>query len=139
MMLKFANRMLKETDKRLLWKLTYNFGFKGMRSVQKYKKRLKQGIHFPPFLFISIINSCQLRCQGCWVDVESPREMISLEEGNRLINDAKAHGNSYFAVLGGEPFLHPNLIQMLEAHPDCYFQIFTNAHAITAKTPPDLP
>ena len=138
MMLKFANRMLKETDKRLLWKLTYNFGFKGMRSVQRYKKRLKQGIHFPPFLFISIINSCQLRCQGCWVDVESPREMISLEEWNRLINDAKAHGNSYFGILGGEPFLHPNLIQMLEAHPDCYFQIFTNGQAITDKTAAEL-
>jgi MoaA/NifB/PqqE/SkfB family radical SAM enzyme len=130
--------MLTETDKRLLWKLAYNFGFKGMRSVQKYKKRLKQGIHFPPFLFISIINSCQLRCQGCWVDVESPREMIELEEMNRLINDAKAHGNSYFGILGGEPFLHPNLIQILEAHPDCYFQIFTNGQAITDKMAAEL-
>jgi len=138
MMLKFANRMLTETDKRLLWKLAYNFGFKGMRSVQKYKKRLKQGIHFPPFLFISIINSCQLRCQGCWVDVESPREMIELDEMNRLINDAKAHGNSYFGILGGEPFLHPNLIQILEAHPDCYFQIFTNGQAITDKMAAEL-
>ncbi|HEX3869913.1 MAG TPA: radical SAM protein, partial [Pirellulales bacterium] len=65
-------RMLTRTDPRLLWKFGYNFGYKGMRSVQLYKRRLKQGIHFPPFLFISIINSCQLRCQGCWVDVESP-------------------------------------------------------------------
>jgi MoaA/NifB/PqqE/SkfB family radical SAM enzyme len=82
-------------------------------------------------LFISIINSCQLRCQGCWVDVESPREMIDLEQMNRIINDAKKHGNSYFGILGGEPFMHPQLIQILEAHPDCYFQIFTNGQLIT--------
>ena len=133
MMMKFAKRMLTETDKRLLWKFAYNFGYKGMRSVQLFKKRLKQGVHFPPFLFISIINSCQLRCQGCWVDVESPRKMIDLDEWNKLVNDAKKHGNSYFGILGGEPFMHPQLMDMLAAHPDCYFQIFTNGQLITDK------
>ena len=133
MMLKFAKRMLTETDKRLLWKFAYNFGYKGMRSVQLFKRRLKKGIHFPPFLFISILNSCQLRCQGCWVDVESPRKMIDLDEWNKLINDAKKHGNSYFGILGGEPFMHPQLMDMLAAHPDCYFQIFTNGQLITDK------
>ncbi len=131
MIVQFAKRMMTEPDKRVLWKFAYNFGYKGMRSVQKYKKRLKQGVHFPPFLFISIINSCQLRCQGCWVDVEAPREMIDLEQMNRIITDAKKHGNSYFGILGGEPFMHPQLIQILEAHPDCYFQIFTNGQLIT--------
>ncbi len=131
MLLQFTKRMLTEPDKRALWKFAYNFGYKGMRSVQRYKRRLKQGIHFPPFLFISIINSCQLRCQGCWVDVASPREMISLADMNRVINDAKRHGNSYFGILGGEPFMHPQLLDILAAHPDCYFQIFTNGHLIT--------
>ena len=133
MISRLAWRMVKHSEPRLLWKLAYNFGYKGMRSVQLYKRRLKQGVHFPPFLFISIINSCQLRCQGCWVDVESPRQMISLEDMNRLINDAKQHGNSYFGILGGEPFLHPQLFEILEAHPDCYFQIFTNGQLITEE------
>jgi MoaA/NifB/PqqE/SkfB family radical SAM enzyme len=133
MILQMSKRMMMETDKRLLWKLAFNFGYKGMRSVQLFKKRLKKGIHFPPFLYISIINSCQLRCQGCWVDVEAPRTMISLEEMNRLINDAKAHGNYFFGILGGEPFMHPQLLDILAAHPDCYFQIFTNGQMITDK------
>ena len=131
MLFQLTKRMVTETDKRLLWKFAWNFGYKGMRSVQKFKKRLKRGVHFPPFLYISIINSCQLRCQGCWVDVEAPRQMISLEEMNRLINDAKAHGNSFFGILGGEPFMHPQLLDILAAHPDCYFQIFTNGQMIT--------
>jgi MoaA/NifB/PqqE/SkfB family radical SAM enzyme len=57
--------------------------------------------------------------------------MISLEDMNRLIGDAKKHGNSYFGILGGEPFLHPQLFEIFEAHPDCYFQIFTNGQLIT--------
>ncbi len=138
MLLQLATRMLRETDKKSLWKFGYNFGYKGMRSVQQYKSRLKKGIHFPPFLFISIINSCQLRCQGCWVDVEAPREMIKIDDLNRVITDAKKHGNSYFGLLGGEPFMHPNLLDVLAAHQDCYFQIFTNGHLITDEVAREL-
>jgi MoaA/NifB/PqqE/SkfB family radical SAM enzyme len=138
MMLSFARRMMTEPDRRLVWKFAYNFGYKGMRSVQLYKKRLRRGEHFPPFLFISIINSCQLRCQGCWVDVEAPRQFISLDDMNRLLDDAKRHGNSYFGILGGEPFLHPELFRILEAHPDCYFQIFTNGQLISDEVAREL-
>jgi MoaA/NifB/PqqE/SkfB family radical SAM enzyme len=138
MIAQLTRRMLTETDPRLLWKFSYNMGYKGMRSVNLYKKRLKQGIHFPPFLFISIINSCQLRCHGCWVDVASPRTMISLEDMNRVLNDAKRHGNSFFGILGGEPFMHPQLLDILAAHPDCYFQIFTNGQLITDEVAREL-
>ena len=133
-----ATRMLTETDPRLLWKFAYNCGYKGMRSVQRFKRRLKQGTHFPPFLFISLINSCQLRCQGGWVDVSSPRQMIELDDMNRIINDAKQHGNSFFGLLGGEPFMHPDLLKILAAHPDCYFQIFTNGQLITEEVAKEL-
>jgi MoaA/NifB/PqqE/SkfB family radical SAM enzyme len=138
MLLNFTRRMLTEPDPRLLLKFAYNFGFKGIRSVQLYKKRLKRGEHFPPFLFISVISGCQLRCQGCWVDVEAPSKHISLEEMNRLIGDAKRHGNSYFGILGGEPFLHPQLLDIFGGHPDCYFQVFTNGQLITDEVAREL-
>lgn len=138
MIFSLAHRMLTTTDKRLLWKFAYNFGFKGMRSVQAYKKRLKRGEYFPPFLFISVINSCNLRCRGCWVDVESPRKMISLADMNRILDEAKRHGNRYFGILGGEPFLHPNLLEIFAAHPDCYFQVFTNGQPITNAVAAEL-
>ncbi len=133
-----AMRMVRETDPRLLWKLSYNFGYKGMRSVQRFKKRLKRGEHFPPFLYISIINSCNLRCQGCWVKVDGPRHMIDRAAMRRVIGDAKRQGNSYFGILGGEPFMHPELLQILGEHPDCYFQIFTNGQLITDEIAREL-
>lgn len=131
MYIKMARRVLFETDKRLVWKLAWNMGFKGMRSVQRFKRRLKQGEVFPPFLYLSIVNSCNLRCQGCWVDVAAPQQTIDLSAMNRLIAEAKAAGNSFFGILGGEPFMHPELLQILEKHPDCYFQVFTNGQLIT--------
>ena len=130
MVLGLARRMLTEPDPRALRKLVWNMGVKGVRSVQRYKRRLKRGEHFPPFLFISVISGCQLRCQGCWVDVEAPSRKIEIDELNRLVGDAKRHGNSYFGILGGEPLLHPDLFDLFAAHPDCYFQLFTNGQLI---------
>ena len=79
MYLKLAKRALFETDKRLLWKFARNMGWGGVRSVQKFKRRLKRGEFFPPFLYVSIINSCNLRCQGCWVDVAAKQQTIDLD------------------------------------------------------------
>jgi MoaA/NifB/PqqE/SkfB family radical SAM enzyme len=126
-----ATRVLRETDPKVLWKFCYNFGFKGVRSVQRFKRRLKRGEHFPPFLYISIINSCNLRCQGCWVKVDGPQQTIEAATLRRVITDAKAQGNSFFGILGGEPFMHPQLLEILAEHRDCYFQIFTNGQLIT--------
>jgi MoaA/NifB/PqqE/SkfB family radical SAM enzyme len=138
MYLKMAKRVLLETDKRLLWKFAWNMGFKGIRSVQKFKKRLQRGEYFPPFLYVAIINSCNLRCQGCWVDVAAKQEKISVEAMDRLINEAKALGNSFFGIVGGEPFMHPDLLTILSHHPDCYFQVFTNGHFITDEMAKEL-
>jgi MoaA/NifB/PqqE/SkfB family radical SAM enzyme len=126
-----ARRMLLETDKRLLCKLAWNMGWKGMLSVEKHKRRLRRGEVFPPFLYVSIINSCNLRCQGCWVDVAAKQETIKPAAFHQLVREAQAMGNVFFGIVGGEPFMHPHLIDMLAAHPDCYFQVFTNGQFIT--------
>ena len=131
MYLSLTKRMLFETDKRLLWKLAWNMGWKGLRSIRKHKQRLKRGEFFPPYLYISIINSCNLRCQGCWVDVAHKQQKIDVAALNRTITTAKKMGNSFFGLLGGEPFMHKELFDVLEAHPDAYFQVFTNGHFIT--------
>jgi MoaA/NifB/PqqE/SkfB family radical SAM enzyme len=128
-----ATRLLTTTDPLMWWKLAWNFGFKGTRSVWLFQQRMKQGEYFPPFLYLSILNSCNLRCQGCWVDVDKPRVSIDLEQLNATVNQAKARGNSFFGILGGEPFMHPELLDFLAHHPDCYFQVFTNGQLITDK------
>jgi MoaA/NifB/PqqE/SkfB family radical SAM enzyme len=138
MYLRLTKRLLMETDKRLLWKLIWLMGFKGLRSVQKHKRRLKRGEFFPPFLYLSVINSCNLRCQGCWVDVAAKQQRIEVDAANRVIREAKEQGNSFFGILGGEPFMHKDLLEIFRANRDVYFQVFTNGHFITDEVAAQL-
>lgn len=131
MYLKMAKRVLLETDKRLLWRFMINFGLRGAWSVIRFKQRLKRGTYFPPFLYISVTNSCNLRCQGCWVDVSAKSQKLSEADLHRVIREAADAGNSFFGILGGEPFLYKGLLDILGQHRDCYFQIFSNGHTIT--------
>ena len=138
MYLRYAKRLLTETDLRLLWKLSYNFAFKGMQSIRKHKQRLERGEFLPPFLYISIINSCNLRCQGCWVDVAAKQEKIEVEALSRVIREANEQGNYFFGIVGGEPFMHADILDIFRRHPDCYFQVFTNGHFISSEVAAEL-
>lgn len=138
MYIRMAKRLLTETDKRLLWKATWMLGVKGLRSVYRHRRRLRRGEFFPPFLYLSVINSCNLRCQGCWVDVAAKQHRIELDAANRTIRQAKAMGNSFFGILGGEPFMHRDLLKIFEANQDVYFQVFTNGHFITDDVAAEL-
>jgi MoaA/NifB/PqqE/SkfB family radical SAM enzyme len=125
-------RFLTEPDKRALFKFGYTFGWKGMRAVQKFKRRVREDVYFPPFLFLSITDKCNLRCQGCWVTAASPSREIDLEGLQSIVAESKKLGSHFFGILGGEPMLHPGLFDLFEAHPECYFLLFTNGTTITA-------
>ncbi|MCP5526932.1 MAG: radical SAM protein [Verrucomicrobiales bacterium] len=127
-------RTLRTANFRCLRKFAWTFGVKGLFAVEKFKRRLRRGEYFPPFLYLSITNACNLRCQGCWVDVTAPQTHLKLDALDRVIREARAQGNVFFGILGGEPFMHPGLLDLLAAHPDCYFQVFTNGQFITEKT-----
>ncbi len=58
---------------------------------------------------------------------------IDVAQLNKTVTEAKNYGNSFFGILGGEPFLHPELLDFLAGHPDCFFQVFTNGQLITEK------
>ena len=40
-------RTLRSADPKCLWKFAWNFGVKGMLSVEKFKRRIKRGEYFP--------------------------------------------------------------------------------------------
>ena len=130
---RFARRLLARADAKALWKMGWNLGLGGANSVRLHKRRMRRGEFFPPFLYVSVINSCNLRCQGCWVDVAHDRQIIDLPAMDKLIGEAKAMGNRFFGLVGGEPFMHPDLLEIPRRHQDCYFQIFTNGQFITAE------
>jgi uncharacterized Fe-S cluster-containing radical SAM superfamily protein len=131
MMRQLAGRLVREVHPRLLWKFIYDFGWKGIWTVRRFQRRVNNGVHFPAFLYLSITNGCNLQCQGCWVNVTGKRSMLEKDEIDRIIATSQRYGSNFFGVLGGEPLMHPQLMDILAAHRDCYFQLFTNGTLIT--------
>ncbi len=132
-MFKFFYRMLREVHPTLLWKFMWNFCYKGQRAVKQFEKRKKQGKRFPAFMVISLTNSCNLSCKGCWVSVNAGRVEIAPEKLGKLIEQCKKNGSYFFGLLGGEPLLYKGLFDVIAKHPDCYFQIFTNGTLLTPE------
>jgi MoaA/NifB/PqqE/SkfB family radical SAM enzyme len=115
-----------KTDRRCLWKFIYNFGWKGLAGFAKFQKRKKKGEVFPAFQFISITNECNLNCQGCWVSKGEKGSTLEIAQIHKIIDDSKKYGSYFFGILGGEPLMYKALLEIFKAHPDCYFQLFTN-------------
>jgi MoaA/NifB/PqqE/SkfB family radical SAM enzyme len=119
------------TNGRCRRKFLLNMGVKGIAGFMKHRKRSRAGKVFPAFQFISVTNDCNLRCQGCWVEVSGRKIYMDPEKINSVIEAGKSQGSYFFGILGGEPLLHKQLPEIFEKHPDSYFQLFTNGTLFT--------
>lgn len=127
-----TRRLLTETDPRLLWRFLWHGGVGGWQSLRRHRARLRQGRYYPPFLFLSITNECNLRCRGCWVTRDNgPPDTWSPALLDKVIGRSRAMGNRFFGILGGEPLMVEGLWEVLGRHRDCYFQLFTNGTLLT--------
>jgi len=129
--IKIAGRMLREVSPRALAKAV-RFGFRGVHAVRRFDRRIQRGDQFPAFMMISVTNRCNLKCQGCWVTPTPPTDMTP-ESLRQIITECQGQGSRFFGILGGEPLLHDGLLDVLEAFPKAYFQLFTNGHFLDAK------
>ena len=125
-------RLLKQTDKKCLYKLSVNLGLKGITGIRRYQRRMKEGKPFPAFHFISVTDDCNLNCQGCWVMGKSKNHRMDPQMLDRIILETKQQGSYFFGILGGEPLLYKPLFDVFQKHTDCYFQLFTNGTLINA-------
>ena len=126
MLLRLAYRMLTEISPRLAAKAGYLWAYKGMRAIAAYKRRVRRGELFPPFLFLALTNACNLRCHGCWIESSGRPDSLSVEDVDALIAAGKRQGSYFYTLLGGEPMIYPGLWDLTLRHRDCYFQIITN-------------
>ena len=98
----------------------------------KRKKAEKNGEHIPPFLIASITSKCNLHCAGCFarcvhstVDTE-PVDQLSGEEWQRIFEEADDMGISFILLIGGEPLLRRDVIEVAGKKKNILFPIFTN-------------
>jgi len=126
MLVRFALRMAGEVSPPLALKAAYLWAWKSARALRAYKRRLRRGQLFPPFLFLALTSACNLRCHGCWINTGGPLRSLAPEDVDSLIAAGKKQQSFFYTLLGGEPFLYPGLWEIPRRHPDCYFQIITN-------------
>ena len=51
----------------------------------------------------------------------------------RILRECMDMGLYFITVLGGEPFMYPSLFQMVEDHPQIFFQVYTNGTLMTKE------
>ena len=131
---KAAFRVPRECSPRLVWKFMYTFGWKSMRNINRFEKRQKHGdAFFPAFVMISITEGCNLACSGCWVSANG-QKALTIEQLDGVITTSKKKGSYFFGILGGEPLMYKGLLEIMEKHSDCYFQLFTNGTLLSETT-----
>lgn len=133
MLAKLAYRAVTELSPSIALKAAHLYCFKGMKAVHAYKSRLKKGELYPPFSFIALTNTCNLRCHGCWVEKEGTAHFLAPEDIDNIIVQGKEHNAYYYTLLGGEPYLHKGIWDVFEKHSDCYFQTITNGMLFTPE------
>ncbi len=133
MLARLAYRLATEISPRLALKAGYLWAYKGMGAVKAYKRRVRRGELFPPFLFLALTSACNLRCHGCWIESEGKVDQLSLDDIQRVISAGKQQRSYFYTLLGGEPMLYRRLWEIVERHPECYFQIITNGMFFTEE------
>ncbi len=77
-----------------------------------------------PFLYLDTLwfqiagTLCNLTCSHCFIScspANHTHEMMPLAQVERFLREAEALGVRDYGVTGGEPFLHPEIFEILEA------------------------
>lgn len=77
---------------------------------------LHQNRYFPSpkIMQIEITSICPLHCPQCYTD-DLKSNVMDVEQYFRIIEEAKNIGVGAITLLGGEPFTHPHICEMINA------------------------
>ncbi len=99
-------------------------------TAPRRKRNTEKGLRSPTTLQIDPTSACNLRCPGCWAGEYEQSDRIESDRFARLLEEMKEM-DMYFVVLsGGEPFLYPYLLDLVNEHDDMYFMAYTNGTRI---------
>jgi MoaA/NifB/PqqE/SkfB family radical SAM enzyme len=104
-------------------------------ATRRRKSWKEKGIQVPPMLIYSVTSECNLDCTGCYARVlHAPKHgEFKADKFADIIRQADEIGVSYILVAGGEPFIRPELLDVLSSHPNIIFTPFTNGLLINEE------
>jgi MoaA/NifB/PqqE/SkfB family radical SAM enzyme len=97
-------------------------------ATKKRSEWLEQGVHVPPFVVLSVTNSCNLRCAGCYAKALHHKKgpELSGERLKAILAETEGLGVSSVLIAGGEPLTRGDLLDVTAKFPNIAFTLFTN-------------
>jgi len=86
------------------------------------------GVQVPPAMMMSITDRCNLRCQGCFAQGHQslPRAEMDEDKVRSIFAEAKELGISIILLIGGEPLIRKEILNMTWDFPEIIFPLFSN-------------
>jgi MoaA/NifB/PqqE/SkfB family radical SAM enzyme len=92
----------------------------------------EQGLHVPPVMILSVTNTCNLHCAGCYSRLVPREQKPEMDTASltSVLRQASELGVSIVLLVGGEPLTRPDLFDVTGNFPDMIFTLFTNGTLI---------
>ncbi|MGO9307824.1 MAG: radical SAM protein [Spirochaetia bacterium] len=89
----------------------------------------------PPLsnVVISVTERCNLACEGCWAAEYDKRDDLPYSLLERVIRELAEMRTNIVTFTGGEPFMRRDIVDLMAAHPEAVFQVYTNGTLITEQ------
>ncbi len=124
--------MTPDGRRRLFQTLIYNSLIRG----HQIRKQLTEehGIaNFPYLLVLSPTNRCNLQCRGCYASGYGQVDSLPFPLVKRILGECEDLGIFLIVLSGGEPFVYPHTLDLIEQYPHVLFHIYTNGTLITPQ------
>jgi MoaA/NifB/PqqE/SkfB family radical SAM enzyme len=126
---KVFNTLSEYKRRRIFQSLFLNAWFLGGRKRDYYEREC--GFRPPFILILSPTLNCNLRCKGCYTLGYGTKPELPMEVSDRILRECQDLGIYFVTILGGEPMLYSPLFELIEKHPDVFFQVYTNGTLLT--------
>jgi len=120
-----------QNSRSLFETLFYRAWFLGGKKRDQFE--VEDGFRPPFVMILSPTLHCNLRCKGCYTLGYGTKPELPYELVKRVLGECQKMGIHFITVLGGEPFVYPDLFQMIEEHPQIFFQVYTNGTLMTRE------
>lgn len=119
----------------MLYKLINSWIIEGTFLGKQKRNQVAEeiGANVPAAILIDPTSACNLNCDGCWAGEYNKAHKLEPELFNRIITEARELGIHWIVLSGGEPFVYPQLLDVIGEHPNSFFMAYTNGTLINEK------